>query len=393
MLDNAVFVPSGKFSIVYIPGSGFEVIEARYEDGSKDTVLMPLGVWTKYAVQPPAGGVTLVRSGGQRIRLIANRSWVPWRPLYRESMLKKSHFDVVLSKGGFIHRTRQRRISKSQFWELKYLDSLGLLATNAAMLSEPMLYADWNAGIIHSGGHPAIGQKFCIALHLHYTELWPEFSLILANTKAKYKLYVTLTSENPTLADTIRSEIPDAEVFVRENNGRDVAPFLWLLDSGRLDDYRYVCKIHGKKTVNKGNDTWVGKLWRRKNTLDLIGNQEKIRSIIGKFEREPDIGMIGVHEFHLPSSRHGDGAGFMSYECRKELGRRCNVAVADPADFYAGTMFWIRVDAMKALRKLKLGADEYSGTELGPGAHQIEYALERFFGDVVRGTGFRLADL
>ena len=56
-----------------------------------------------------------------------------------------------------------------------------------------------------------------------------------------------------------------------DNRGRDIGPFLALLERGRLDRYRYICKVHGKKSIDGGRQTYMGEMWRRRLLFDLLG--------------------------------------------------------------------------------------------------------------------------
>ena len=86
-----------------------------------------------------------------------------------------------------------------------------------------------------------------------------------------------------------------------ENRGRDVRPFLELLEAGRLDRYRYVCKIHGKKSNDGGRISYLGALWRRRSLFDLLAGPGIAESIVRAFEADESIGIIGPRAFRLPS--------------------------------------------------------------------------------------------
>ena len=86
-----------------------------------------------------------------------------------------------------------------------------------------------------------------------------------------------------------------------ENRGRDVRPFLVLLERGRLDRYRFVCKVHGKKSSDGGRKSYIGPLWRRRLLFDLIAAPGLADADCEMFERDPSIGMIGPRAFRLPS--------------------------------------------------------------------------------------------
>ena len=89
-----------------------------------------------------------------------------------------------------------------------------------------------------------------------------------------------------------------------ENRGRDIGPFLALLERGRLDGYRYICKVHGKKSIDGGRKTYMGEMWRRRLLFDLIGAPGAANAAIDMFERDPSIGMIGPRVFRLPRASY-----------------------------------------------------------------------------------------
>ncbi len=54
-------------------------------------------------------------------------------------------------------------------------------------------------------------------------------------------------------------------------------PFLTLLESSRLDRYKYICKIHGKKSMDAGRKAYMGAIWRRRLLFDLIGAPKPLK--------------------------------------------------------------------------------------------------------------------
>ena len=83
------------------------------------------------------------------------------------------------------------------------------------------------------------------------------------------------------------SRLSPAAIEVMENRGRDVRPFLVLLETGRLERYRYVCKVHGKKSSDGGRMSYIGALWRRRLLFDLLAAPGLADSIVEAFERGP----------------------------------------------------------------------------------------------------------
>jgi lipopolysaccharide biosynthesis protein len=61
-------------------------------------------------------------------------------------------------------------------------------------------------------------------------------------------------------------------------------------------------------------------------------------------------------------------------------------------DFFEGTMFWARPQALAPLRRLRLTEDFMTpDAERVDGA--LEHAIERLFNHAVRAAGFRVADI
>jgi lipopolysaccharide biosynthesis protein len=76
-----------------------------------------------------------------------------------------------------------------------------------------------------------------------------------------------------------------------------VGAFLLLLERGRLDRRKYVCKVHGKKSIDGGRKTYMGAMWRRRLLFDLLGALGAANAAVGMFERDPSIGKIGPKVF------------------------------------------------------------------------------------------------
>ena len=202
-----------------------------------------------------------------------------------------------------------------------------------------------------AGPHP-----LAIVMHVYYEETWGDLAGVLRRLAVPFDLIVTTVAGRERLTETIRAEFPDAEIEVMENRGRDVRPFLALLERGRLDRYRYVCKVHGKKSSDGGRRSYMGSLWRRRLLFDLLAAPGLAQSIIGMFERDPSIGMIGPRAFRLPSETYSEE---LSWSINRDRVLQLAEAMGVPRDrfhldFFGGTMFWVRPEALAPLRKLGL---------------------------------------
>ena len=77
----------------------------------------------------------------------------------------------------------------------------------------------------------------------------------------------------------------------------------WSCSNGaEFHRYRYICKIHGKKSIDGGRKMYTGEMWRRRLLFDLIGAPGAANAAIDMFERDPSVGMIGPKVFRLPKA-------------------------------------------------------------------------------------------
>jgi hypothetical protein len=236
------------------------------------------------------------------------------------------------------------------------------------------------------------GPSTAVVLHLHYAELWPEIAFLLKRWRARFQLFVTLTREDDALARRIFTDFPAAKVDVVENRGRDARPFLQLLESGALDAYELVCKIHGKRSLRSGASPLFGEMFRRAALLDLIGSDAQVEDIQNQFASEPFLGLVGPERFRA-RSRHNDPAEVMgaSRATIEALARRMGSEIGrGEYDVFHGTMFWARPKALARLRGLGLAATGFSA-EAGREDGEMEHAVEGLINHAVRAAGFKVA--
>jgi hypothetical protein len=273
--------------------------------------------------------------------------------------------------------------------------NIGVVVDSDLVARHPELLHGWQADsssrprmVGDLGSHPV-----AIVLHIYYEETWPDIAGALERVTVPFDLIVTTASGRERLIETIRRVYPRAEIEVMENRGRDVGPFVVLLERGSLDRYRYVCKIHGKKSIDGGRKSYMGAMWRRRLLFDLLGAPGRANAVIDMFECDPTIGMIGPRVFRLPRKTYSDD---LSWSANRpmvlELAERMGVP-ADKfrLDFFGGTMFWVRPEALKPLRELHLASefDEEQGLLDG----DLPHAIERVLSTAVVAAGFKLDDV
>ena len=136
----------------------------------------------------------------------------------------------------------------------------------------------------------------------------------------------------------------------------------------------------------------MGEMWRRRLLFDLLGAPGAASAAIDMFERDPSIGMIGPKVFRLPKANYPED---LSWSANRPMTLKIAERMGVPADkfqldFFGGTMFWVRPEALKPLRDLRLAADMPYESGLIDG--DLPHALERVLPTSVLVAGYKLAD-
>jgi rhamnosyltransferase len=237
--------------------------------------------------------------------------------------------------------------------------------------------------VLAHGPSPS-ASRVAVALHLYYPEMLAEILEYLGGIIEPFDLFITTPFEGdaPPMLDAAASIAARTTVCVVENRGRDIRPFLLLLQSGWLDRYRAVLKIHGKKSTYSA----LGEQWRRELYGDLMGTSLTVRRSLALFD-DPAVGMVGSWRFFVSHPRFW-GAN----EARLTRIMRATGLVPEeytpPLAFFAGSMFWFRPSALAPLASLptaELDFEDEAGQQDGTLAH----AIERAFALIAHRSGHR----
>jgi lipopolysaccharide biosynthesis protein len=167
-----------------------------------------------------------------------------------------------------------------------------------------------------------------------------------------------------------------------------------LLEDGAFDSFDVVCKIHGKKSIGNERIAIFGDIMRRAIFLDLIATNAQALKIVQMFHDDPQIGLVGPRRLRLaPNSKALRSLLGRNRRAAESIAARMGSAIRkDTFDFFEGTMFWARPQALAPLRRLRL-AEESFAPEAGLGDGALEHAMERLFNHTARVAGFRIADV
>ena len=365
-------------------------------DGREEIVFAPYAPGLGYFVAPSAGAEPSIATDDFRVeRLgVALSLWVRLRLAL---LFKKKKY---LKYDSFCFFSFGRRAERKRFTGFnQHMFNLGAALDGALIAQHPELISGWSAkqSDKQQRATSAGPNRAAIVVHIYYDDAWTDIAGVLAGLTIPFDLIITTVRGRDSLIDAIRRDFPDADIEVVDNRGRDVGPFLLLLERGRLDRYRYVCKIHGKKSSDGGRVSYVGSPWRRRMLFDLLAAPGLAETIVDRFDRDPSVGMIGPRAFRLPNEHYSEELSWSVNRPKVlELAARMGVS-ADrfKLDFFGGTMFWVRPEALRLLRDLRLAAslpdeNELREDELLDGS--LAHAIERLFATSVVAAGYQLAE-
>jgi LmbE family N-acetylglucosaminyl deacetylase/glycosyltransferase involved in cell wall biosynthesis len=234
--------------------------------------------------------------------------------------------------------------------------------------------------------------KIAVVCHIYYTGLADELISYLSNIPIAYDLYISTSIEDvENIKDLFFKHLPNIKIQVNGyiNRGRDIAPFVRILESN-LMEYDLVCKIHTKSSTHDFNlNGWRGYL------LDnLLGHPKVIREIFSVFSKNQKIGLIWpvVYPYlvHLGMAKGWGNSGYNDQNLIAAQTHFPELNLSDiPSDFAfpAGSMFWFRPKALINLAGKKFDSDIFE-----PENHQIDgtlaHAIERLFGIIATKEGF-----
>ncbi len=212
-----------------------------------------------------------------------------------------------------------------------------------------------------------------IVLHVFYVDIMEHMLDALHPIGPRRHLFITTIGAHEAAIRTILERRGIAHtIFVFDNRGRDVLPFLKALRRIDRGSYPVVLKLHTKKTPQRGDgDQW------RDEILASLAPPNQIAWAIEQMRADPKVGLIGAAGHVLPVANYlGSNHARVAWLASR-LGLRPEEAAK--AAFVAGTMFLARRDALEPLINLALG-DEAFEAEAGQFDGTMAHAVERAFG-------------
>lgn len=211
--------------------------------------------------------------------------------------------------------------------------------------------------------------KAALLAHVYYPELWPEIVKVWRTLPKGSPLLITTNYGTGTKIRELSGNNPLIEIYEGENRGRDIAPFMKILNSGGLDRFDAVLKIHTKRSPHRVD----GNLRRKVLFASLAGHAYNVRRVLQQFCASR-VGLVGPAGFFRSHKDY-----WMANQTLVEtLCRRMRPAAPVRLGFFEGTMFWIRPQALAPLRALNLQPEDFDA-EAGQLDGTLHHATERVF--------------
>lgn len=213
-----------------------------------------------------------------------------------------------------------------------------------------------------------------VIVHVYYLDLWEEILNKLKTIQHPYTLYISTT--NDLYEQVLMLEKPSVTVktYQTDNVGMDIYPFIKLLNYLKEDKIDIFCKLHTKK----GND-FSGRLWRETLLRHTIGSNDIFSSIAYAFEKDSSLKLVGSAFFYK-------SINYLSKGYLKEIKKVAQIFSEEgdmsfeKSGFFAGTMFWGRVQDFFPFHELLSKDDFTQSNNLSNSDGTFTHIIERIFG-------------
>jgi len=224
-----------------------------------------------------------------------------------------------------------------------------------------------------------------VILHLYYLEMWDEICSYLENLNNEFDFFITVPDTVQLREEQILSRFPNAQIFYCENRGRDIAPFIKVLRMIYPENYRYILKIHTKRSLHRQD----GFTWSQDLLGKILGSYGLVN--IKKALDQEDIGVVAPEGHVLPSHLYWHMRS--NKENVEILASLAGISFEEGIfPFVAGSMFWFKPKALEALLSIDINEDDFE-FENNQIDGTLAHAIERFLGLLVIRNGYRIVEV
>ena len=228
--------------------------------------------------------------------------------------------------------------------------------------------------------------RVAVIVHAFYIDLLGEISTYLGSIPEPYDLYVTVCDARQLIEVQSWSKELSSRVSISivENRGRDVLPFLRVVESASLEGYVCVLKLHTKRSLYSE----TGSDWRNGLLAGLLPSRQQVGIVLDAFGAKVGLGLCAPMGYFLSDDSYWGGN-------RQRVGSFAEKFGLAPAPhellFVAGTMFWFSPPALSELHRLMLS--QVFEAEAGQRDGTVAHAYERLVCSAVHAASMRVASV
>jgi hypothetical protein len=227
-----------------------------------------------------------------------------------------------------------------------------------------------------------------MAIHVFYPESLPAILDLASPSKDVIDYLVTTTVDKvESVASCLENyNIPTYRIYVIQNYGRDVAPFMNVILPALVDyGYDNFIKVHTKKSLHRDDGSDWGS-----HLISSMVSEDSIDYIRRVFSLKNDIGLLAPPGSIIPITV----CLSMNVLWIAELLAEFNISPqwALRRNFVAGSMFAGRVDPLRHLIQKSPTPESYE-PEVGQVDATLAHAMERFLSLFVKHQGYALDEV
>jgi lipopolysaccharide biosynthesis protein len=234
----------------------------------------------------------------------------------------------------------------------------------------------------------ACGENTALAIHAFYPENLPAIFKLAEPTKEVVDYLITTTADKASevVSRLKEHDINNYKVFIVENRGRDVAPFVNVILPALVQHkYNHFIKIHTKKSphLNDGAD------WGSHLISSLVSNRA-IKYIRQHFAQDNNTGLLSPPGSIIPITACLNMNALWLAEILAAFGICTKWALQ--LNFIAGSMFAGRVKPLSPLTNKSPTLECYE-PELGQVDATLAHAIERFVSVFVVNQNYQIEQI
>lgn len=235
----------------------------------------------------------------------------------------------------------------------------------------------------------ATSARIAVVAHIYYEETWTDIAQAIQALQEPFDFIITTTPDKLALVTAlVVPQFAHAEIHAVDNKGRDIRPFVAVLPLLLERQYKAVLKLHSKKSLHRGD----GDLWRQTLIAQLLPRGADLAPMINSLHEYPALGLIAPEGNVLNIQRYiGSNQAWVD-KLVTELGENAQWLQQTKPWFAAGTMFWLKPQAVQSLLHCPSIQQDAFEVEKGQIDGTLAHAIERVLGCATLANGYHLID-